>query len=194
MKSLLAVASLVFAIGVVAEEVEIGAKAPAFTLVNAVDQKPVRFTPGDGKVSVVVFTCNQCPYAKAFEPRLIELARRYQQKGVAFYAIDSNDDARYDVETMANMRERAVSMAYPYPYLKDGDSAVARAYGARVTPHVFVIDGSGALRYRGYVDNSARAEERTDSGLANAVEALLANRPVTNASTRAFGCTIKWKS
>lgn len=193
-KSLIAVLFIAIAAVALADELSIGSTAPAFTLVNAVDQKPVRFTPGDGKLSVVVFTCNQCPYAQAFEPRLIELAKRYQSKGVTFYAIDSNDDSRYEVETLANMRDRATSHAYPYPYLKDGDSAVARSYGARVTPHVFVVDGKGAVRYRGYVDNSARPEERTDAGLSNALESLLTNRAVTNASTRAFGCTIKWKS
>ena len=191
-KTLFAVLSIV-ALAVAAEEVNLGAKAPDFALVNAVDSKTVKFTPGDGKLSVVVFTCNQCPYAKAFEPRLIEIAKQYQSKGVAFYAIDSNDDSQYDVETLANMRDRAVSNGYPYPYLKDADSKVARAYGARVTPHVFVVDGKGMVRYRGYVDDSARPEERTNPGLTRALDSLLANQPVANASTRAFGCTIKWK-
>ena len=192
-KTLMAMACL-FAVAAIGDEISVGGMAPAFALVNAVDQKTVKFTPGDGKISVVVFTCNQCPYARAFEPRLVEIANRYQAKGVAFYAIDSNDDSRYEVETLANMRDRAVNNGYPYPYLKDADSAVARAYGARVTPHVFVVDGKGAVQYRGYIDNSARPDDRTDAGLSNALEALLANRPVVNASTRAFGCTIKWRS
>jgi thiol-disulfide isomerase/thioredoxin len=83
---------------------------------------------------VVVFTCNQCPYAKAFEPRIIEIANKY--KGVRFYAVDPNDDAKFPEESLANMKKRAEEKEYPFPYLKDGDSAVARAYGARVTPHV----------------------------------------------------------
>src|SRR5207237_7236541 len=115
-------------------------------------------------------------------------------KGVAFYAIDPNDEARYSEETMANMKARAVSKAYPYPYLKDGDSSIARAYGARVTPHVYVIDGAGVVRYVGYVDDSARPQERTRTGLTDALDALLAKRDVTTAATRAFGFTIKWKS
>jgi len=192
-KALFAIASL-FALTLAADEINIGGNAPAFKLVNAVDSRDVAFKPGDGKLSVVVFTCNQCPYAKAFEPRLIELAKRYQSKGVAFYAIDSNDDAKYDVETLQNMKDRAVGQGYPFPYLKDGDSKVARAYGARVTPHVFVVDGKGAVRYRGYVDDSARPEERTNTGLSNALDSLLANQPVATATTKAFGCTIKWKS
>ncbi len=191
-KTMFAVLSII-ALAVTAEEVGLGTKAPQFTLVNAVDNRNVSFKPGDGKLSVVVFTCNQCPYARAFEPRLIEIGKQYAPRGVAFYAIDSNDDSKYDVETMANMRDRAVKNSYPFPYLKDGNSEIARAYGARVTPHVFVVDGKGVVRYHGYVDDSARPEERTNAGLTNALDALLANQPVANASTKAFGCSIKWK-
>ena len=176
------------------DELSIGAPAPKFSLVNAVDGKTVAFHPGDGKVSVVVFTCNQCPYAKAFEPRIIELARQFQAKGVAFYAIDPNDEAQYSVESLAEMKARAMEKGYPFPYLKDGDSAIARAYGARVTPHVYMIDGGGTLRYRGYVDDSAKPEERRTTGLANALDDLLAGKPVSNQATRAFGCSIKFKS
>jgi len=177
-----------------AQEIGIGAKAPAFSLLNAVDGKTYSFKPGDGKPAVVFFTCNQCPWAKAFEPRLIAIARAYEAKGVAFYAINPNDDSRHAEETLANMKDRAVSQGYPYPYLKDGDSAIARAFGARVTPHVFVIDGSGAVRYRGYVDAAAKPEERKTTGLTDALDAVLAGRQVANATTRAFGCSIKFKS
>ncbi len=188
------VSMLLFAACANAEELPIGATAPKFALVNAVDGKTVAYKPGDGKISVVFFTCNQCPYAKAFEPRLIEIARQYQAKGVAFYAIDPNDEAQYSVESLAEMKSRAAEMGYPYPYLKDGDSAVARAYGARVTPHVYVFDGTGVLRYRGYVDDSAKPAERRTTGLSNALDELLAGKSVSNQSTRAFGCTIKFKS
>ena len=177
-----------------ADELSIGATAPKFSLVNAVDGKTVAFKPGDGKVSVVVFTCNQCPYAKAFEPRILELAKQYQAKGVVFYAIDPNDESQNSIESLAEMKARATERGYPFPYLKDGDSAIAHAYGARVTPHVYVIDGSGVLRYRGYVDDSAKPEERRTTGLANALDDLLAGKAVANQSTRAFGCTIKWKA
>jgi thiol-disulfide isomerase/thioredoxin len=177
-----------------AEELPIGATAPKFALVNAVDGKTVAYKPGDGKISVVVFTCNQCPYAKAFEPRLIELAKQYAAKGIAFYAIDPNDEAQYAVESLAEMKARAVEKGYPFPYLKDGDSSIARAYGARVTPHVYVFDRGGVLRYRGYVDDSAKAAERRTTGLSNALDELLAGKAVSNQATRAFGCTIKWKS
>lgn len=193
MKRLMMVAIVLLALPLVAEELAVGAKAPAFELRNAVDGSTVRFAPGDGKVSVVVFTCNQCPYAKAFEDRIVALGKEFGQKGVVFYAIDPNDDAQYAVESATEMKSRADAKHYPYPYLKDGDSHVARAYGARVTPHIFVIDGTGIVRYRGYVDDSARPEERQHTGLEDALNSMLAGHPVAVTSTKAFGCTIKFK-
>ena len=191
--SIIAAAFVVAAVAF-ADDATVGSRAPSFALMNTVDGKPVAFKSGSGKPSGVFFTCNQCPYAKAFEPRLIAIAKEYQAKGVNFYAIDSNDEARYAEESAANMKARAVEKGYPYPYLKDADSSVARAYGAKVTPDVFVVDGSGVIRYRGYVDDSAKPEERKTTGLTDALDAVLAGKPVANASTRAFGCTIKFKS
>ena len=175
-------------------QLEVGAKAPEFSLVNSVDGETLAVKPGDGKVSVVIFTCNQCPYAKAFEQRVIDVAKQYAGNGVNFYAVNSNDDTRHAEETMAKMKARAVDRGYPFPYLKDGDSAIARAWGARVTPHVFLVDGKGTLRYRGYIDDSAKPDQRTKTGLTDALDAVLANREVATAVTREFGCTIKFKS
>jgi thiol-disulfide isomerase/thioredoxin len=178
----------------IAEQIAVGTKAPDFTLVDAVTGQNVEFDADDGKLKVVIFTCNQCPYAKAFEPRIIELAKRFANKGVAFYAVDPNDDAKYPEETLANMKARAVEKGYPFPYLKDGDSKVARAYGARVTPHAFLVDQQGNVRYRGYVDDSAKPDQRQNQGLANAINALIVGRDVTETVTREFGCGIKWKA
>jgi len=182
------------AVPVLAEELAIGATAPNFALTNAVDGKTYSFKPGDGKISVVVFTCNQCPYAKAFEPRLIEISNQYKGKSVMFYLVNPNDESRFAEETMANMKARATSKGYPFVYLKDQDSSVAKAFGARVTPHVYVLDGKGVLRYRGYIDDSAKADERSRTGLTDALDALVAKRDVQTTETRAFGCTIKWRA
>jgi peroxiredoxin len=177
---------------VATNELSSGAKAPGFSLVNAVDGSTVTMKPDDGKVKVVVFTCNSCPYAKAFEARIIGIANQFQHQGVSFYAIDPNDDQKYPDETLANMKARATEKDYPFPYLKDGDSKIARAYGARVTPHVFLVDANGTIRYRGYVDDSAKPAERTNEGLTNALKSLLGGREIGTAETRAFGCSIKW--
>lgn len=192
-KLLVAITLFVAMTACAAEPLSIGGGVPAFSLVNAVDGKTVAMKPNDGGIKVVFFTCNQCPFAQAFEPRLIEIARKFGPKGVTFYAVDPNDDTKYPEETLVNMKARAVEKKYPYPYLKDADSSIARAYGARVTPHVYVIDGSGLLRYRGYVDDSAKPEERQTTGLTDALNTLLNGREVANADTRAFGCSIKWK-
>ena len=192
MKRLTILITLLFAVALQAEEIAIGAAAPAFSLVNATDGQTVTMQPADGNTKVVVFTCNGCPYAKAFEPRIIELARKFGQQGVRFYALDPNDGEKYPEESLAAMKARAEEKAYPFPYLKDGDSAIARAYGARVTPHVFVVDGEGKVRYRGYVDDSAKAEERQNTALANVLGALTNGREPSVTSTRAFGCGIKW--
>jgi thiol-disulfide isomerase/thioredoxin len=194
MKKLGMVVLMLAATLAIAEELGSGAKAPAFSLVNATDGETVTMKPDDGKLKVVVFTCNQCPYAKAFEPRLIEIANRYGHKGVSFYAVNPNDDSKFSEESLANMKARATEQDYPFPYLKDGDSTIARAYGARVTPHVFLVDGEGTIRYRGYVDDSAKPAERKTTGLTNALNALTEGRDIALAETRAFGCTIKWKS
>lgn len=182
---------LFIAVGAISaqEQIALGAKAPAFSLVNAVDGKTVEMKPDDGDLKVVIFSCNQCPFAKAFEPRIIDIANKFGEQKVRFYVVDPNDAAG---ETIADMKARAQEKEYPFPYLKDTDSSIARAYGARVTPHVFVVDGSGAVRYRGYVDDSAKPAERTTTGLTDALGALLNGRDVANADTRAFGCTIKW--
>ncbi|HEV8658894.1 MAG TPA: thioredoxin family protein [Thermoanaerobaculia bacterium] len=194
MKSTLsAIIICAFALVAIGSELAVGAKAPAFALVNATNNERVAFAPGDGKLSAVIFTCNQCPYSKAFEDRIVALGRVYGKRGVRFYAIDPNDDDAYPVERLSEMKERATTKNYPFPYLKDGDSAIARAYGARVTPHVFVIDGKGAVRYRGYVDDSAKAGVRQHTGLQDALDALLAGREVQQSATRAFGCSIKFR-
>ena len=192
--SMLFAVLLTGAISCSADEVAVGSRVVPFSLVNAADGKTVAFNPGDGRTSVVIFTCNHCPYAKAFEQRILTLAREYTAKGVAFYAVNPNDDVKYPEETMEKMKERALEKQYTLPYLKDGDSSIARAYGAMVTPHVFLVDGKGEIRYRGYVDDSAKPEERQDTGLSNALDQLLAGKAITNTSTKAFGCTIKWKA
>lgn len=197
MKKYVLVAVMVMMVAAMAgaqEQIALGAKAPEFSLVNAVDGEKVAMKAADGKLKVVVFTCNQCPYAKAFEGRIIDVAKRFAQQGVVFYAVNPNDDAKYSEETLANMKARAVEKGYPFPYLKDGDSSIARAYGARVTPHVFLVDGEGVVRYRGYVDDSAKPEERKTTGLTDALNSLLSGREIATADTRAFGCTIKWKT
>jgi len=193
MKKMFALTLALVASVALADELAVGATAPSFSLVNTVDGKTCSFKPGDGKITVVVFTCNSCPYSKAFEQRLASLGSEYGKKGVVFYAINPNDDVAYPSESADKMKARAAEKKFPFPYLKDGNSEIARAYGARVTPHVFVVDGGGKVRYRGYVDDSAKAEEVEHTGLQDALDSMISKAEIQKTSTRAFGCTIKWK-
>ena len=174
-------------------ELAAGDKAPAFSLTDARNGKPVTFRPADGRISVVIFTCNTCPYSKAFEDRIVSLGRAYMGKGVAFYAINPNDDVQYPGESMKKMKSLSSAKKYPFPYLKDASSVVAGQYGARVTPHAFVVDATGVIQYRGYIDDSAKPEEREHTALSDALDSMLAKRKVATAASRAFGCSIKWK-
>lgn len=187
-----------------AEEVRalaLGAAAPDFELLG-VDGKRQRLSDfADSQVLVVIFTCNHCPTAQAYEDRLIQLARDFQDRSVALVAISPNDplSVRLDElgytdlsDSLEEMKLRAEAKEFPFPYLYDGDTQeVSRAYGALATPHVFVFDRERKLQYVGAVDDNERAVP-TRHYLRDAIEALLAGRPVAQKSTKVFGCSTKW--
>jgi peroxiredoxin len=182
---------------------EIGARAPDFNL-PGVDGKRHRLAEYDmAKILVIVFTCNHCPTAQAYEERLKKLAADYKDKGVALVAISPNDPqaVRLDElgytdlsDSLAEMQVRAKDKSFNFPYLYDGDKqAVSRAYGPTATPHVFVFDSERKLRYAGRVDDNERKPAEVKSRDArNAVEALLAGKAVPVEKTQTVGCSIKW--
>jgi thiol-disulfide isomerase/thioredoxin len=150
----------------------------------------------DGKpaaATVVVFTCNHCPFAKAYEPVLLDMAKSYAAKNVAFVFINSNDPAVAPDDSYENMQARAKEKGYPFPYLFDATQEAAKAYGAMVTPHVFLLDQERVLRYRGRVNDNRDPAAVTSNDLVNAIDALLAGKPVETAATKAFGCSVKWR-
>ena len=174
-------------------QLEPGAKAPRFTL-KGIDGKMHSLAEVKGsRATVVVFTCNACPFAKAYEDRLISIAKQYTEKGVRFVAINPNDPNVQPQDSFEEMIARAKEKGLPYPYLLDETQAIAKAYGAQVTPHVFLFDADGVLRYRGRVDDSAKEPEVKTPDLRNAIDALLAGKPVPEPATKAFGCGVKWK-
>jgi peroxiredoxin len=146
----------------------------------------------DKPVLVVVFTCNHCPYAQAWEGRLIQLQRDYADRGVAFVAINANDPVKYPGDNFEAMQERARTYEYPYPYLQDQPQTTARAYGAERTPEVFVFDGARQLVYHGAPDDNREAEQVGQHYLRDAIEAALSGQATPVAETPAVGCTIKW--
>jgi len=173
-----------------------GGTAPTFKL-KGVDDK--EHALGDyvaqKKAVVIVFTCNTCPVAIDYEGRIIALAKDYAPKAVAVLAVNSNDPSIVPGDSFEAMQSRAQAKRYPFPYLLDETQQVARAYGATVTPHVFVVDSAGKVRYIGRIDDNQSQDpsKKTTHDLRNALDALLAGGEPPQTLTKAFGCTIKWK-
>ncbi|MBN2292472.1 MAG: redoxin domain-containing protein [Pirellulales bacterium] len=179
----------------------IGSAAPDFNL-PGVDGKTYHLSDfKDAKVLVVIFTCNHCPTAQAYEPRIIKMHADYRKKGVALVAISSNDPLalRLDEQgytdigdSFEDMKLQAKRRGFKFPYLYDGDTQrVATAFGALATPHVFIFDAERKLRYNGRIDDAdIRPPKSRDAR--NAIDDLLAGRPVAVPKTRVYGCSTKW--
>jgi peroxiredoxin len=179
----------------------IGSAAPDFHL-PGVDGKTYSLSDfAAAKVLVVLFTCNHCPTAQAYEGRIARLHADYRDKGVAVVAISPNDPAavRLDelgytdlADSFEEMKIRAKDHQFAYPYLYDGETqATAKAYGVLATPHVYIFDAERTLRYVGRFDDSEVKTIKSHDAK-NAVLALLAGKPVPVATTRVFGCSTKW--
>lgn len=180
---------------------ELGSPAPDFAL-PGVDGKTYRLADfATAKVLVCVFTCNHCPTAQAYEERLIQLHADYRDRGVALIAISPNDPlaVRLDElgytdvnDSLEDMQVRARDRGFAFPYLYDGQTqATSRAFGVLATPHVFIFDAQRKLRYQGRIDDSDVGVVKSHD-TRNAIDALLAGRPVPVATTRVFGCSTKW--
>jgi peroxiredoxin len=187
-----------------ADTLEIGSPAPDFRL-PGVDGKTYGLEAfRDAEILVVVFTCNHCPTAQAYEGRIQQLAADYKDKKVALVAISPNDPeaVRLDElgytdvgDSLEDMKIRAAYRHFNFPYLYDGETqTVANAYGPKATPHVFVFDAQRKLRFEGRVDSSQRESLVKTRETRDAIEALLAGRPVAVEHTGVFGCSTKWLS
>lgn len=139
------------------------------------------------------FTCNHCPYVQAWEDRLIAIQRDYDPKGVQLVGINSNETKNYPEDSFDKMVIRAREKRFNFPYLRDEDQAVARAYDAACTPEIYLFNGERRLQYHGRVDDNYQTPKGVKShDLRNALDDLLANRPVRTPETPAMGCSIKW--
>ena len=161
----------------------IGDEAPSFELPGTDGGRH-----GPDGPSVVVFTCNHCPYALAWHERLLAVARDYQD--FRFLAINPNDSERYPRDSFDAMRAR-VEADGGWPH--DESQEVARAYGARTTPDVFVLDAEGVLRYRGAPDADHSDESQNARWLRDALDAVRAGEAPAPPETQPVGCSIKWK-
>jgi len=196
-KSITLAASLLLSTSIMADGYKIGDKVNDFSLKN-VDGKMVSLADSkDAKGFIVVFTCNHCPYAKAYEERIMELDKKYSPKGFPVVAINPNDPDIVPDDSFEAMVERAQEKSYTFPYLYDETQEVATAYGATRTPHVFVLERAKdklVVRYIGAIDNNTEDAEQADKKyVEDAIEALLSGKSVAVTETKAIGCTIKWR-
>jgi peroxiredoxin len=177
---------------------KVGDAAMDFHLKN-VDGKMVSLADNkSAKGFIVIFTCNHCPIAKLYESRIIALDKQFASKGYPVIAINPTDPAAYPDDTYAKMVSYAKERNYSFPYLDDESQAITRAYGATNTPHVFVLNkenGKLVVRYVGAIDDNAQDESQVKVHyVANAVNQLLAGKPVAMPKTKAVGCGIKLKN
>jgi peroxiredoxin len=172
--------------------ISIGAQAPDFELP---DTSGGRWSASDSSApaTVVVFTCNHCPYALAWQDRIADVARDYAGRGVRVLAVNSNDAERYPRDSLQAMKDRVAREDWPMPYLHDGTQEVARAYDAKVTPDVFVLDAERRLRYRGAPDSDYDDPGAGAAWLRDALDAVLGGGEPSRAETKPVGCSIKWK-
>jgi peroxiredoxin len=166
-----------------------GSMAPDFTLPRADDGKPVALKEvlAKNKATVVIFIATRCPFSNGYNTRMAQLGKDYPGRGVAVLGINSNK-----TEPVAQVAEHAQKHGFTFPVLKDDRNVIANAYGATRTPEVFVLDPGGKVLYHGRIDEKHDDPEAVKSpDLKNALEAILAGRPVAAPTTKAFGCTIK---
>ncbi len=171
---------------------KINDKVPDFSL-PSVDGK--KYSPKDfpNKIIAVIFTCNHCPYAQAYQDRLIAFQSDYSGKA-QIVAINSNDEKKYPQDSFDEMKIRAKEKGFNFPYLRDESQDIARKYGAEVTPHIFILDKGHVLKYKGAIDNNWQNEEAvTRDYLRDAVNSLLKGKEIAEKETKPVGCSIKWR-
>jgi thiol-disulfide isomerase/thioredoxin len=205
--SVIVVALVLFAPFAVCDEggpptLAIGSSAPDFCLPGIDGHTHCLKDYASSKVLVIAFTCNHCPTAQLYESRIKQLAADYRERGVALVAIEPNnpnavrlDEMGYtDVgDSFEEMKTRAAYRQFNFAYLYDGETQkISRAYGPTATPHLFIFDSERRLRYEGRVDNNPREPLVTVKDARNAIDALLANKPVPVAKTPSVGCSTKW--
>ncbi len=194
----------IFAAATEVHTLETGQKAPGFNLVGVDGQMHDLSEYDKSDVLAVLFTCNHCPTAQAYEQRMVDLVNDYKGKSVQLIAISGNDDkaVRLDElrfsdigDSLEDMKYRAKDFGYNFPYLYDGDTQAATiAYGARATPHIFIFDKERKLRYQGRIDSNENPAKVTKTEARDAIDAILTGKEIEVVSTRAFGCSTKWSS
>jgi peroxiredoxin len=174
--------------------VRIGDKAIPFNLPGVDNTTHSLAEYSSKKAVVVIFSCNHCPYVRAWEDRMIQIQTDYAARGVQLVAINANDAGKYPEDSFQKMKERAREKHFNFPYLRDDSQAIARAYGAERTPEVFLFDKEGRLRYHGVIDDNYDDPVAVKARyLRDALDSVLAGTQPVTTETRPVGCSIKWK-
>lgn len=174
----------------------LGTSAPEFNLYDTISDRKISLEEARGeKGTVVMFICNHCPFVKHVNEELVKLAKTYQEKGVAFVAISSNDVVNYPQDSPELMKQNAANLGYPFPYLYDDTQEVAQAYDAACTPDFYLFDQNLSLVYRGQLDDSRPGNgiPVTGADLRTALDNLLAGTAISGEQKPSIGCNIKWK-
>ncbi len=176
--------------------IPLGTTAPDFSLPDVVsgNRYSLHDLKGD-KGTVIMFICNHCPFVKHINPELVKLANDYMEQGFKFIAISSNDAQSHPEDGPEKMKEQALALGYPFPYLYDESQNVARAFDAACTPDFYVFDKDLKLVYRGRLDDSrpSSGTPLTGRDLRAALDAVLNGQAVAEKQYPSGGCNIKWK-
>jgi len=175
---------------------ELGTKAPNFSLIDPLTQKKVQLADFEGKPLLVAFICNHCPYVVLIKEAFAKFANDYQQKGLSIVAINANDVANYPDDSPEKMAEDSKLFGYTFPYLYDETQEVALSYQAACTPDFFIFDENHELYYRGQFDDARPNTDTPVTGkdMINAANLLLSNEPFPEPQKASLGCNIKWKA
>ncbi|MBN1911534.1 MAG: thioredoxin family protein [Pirellulales bacterium] len=188
---LILVAAMGFAAPASAAAPQIGDPAPAFSgLIGTDDQKHGLTDYKDAELIVLVFTCNHCPVAKAYEDRLVALQKDYKDKNVQLVAVNCNN---LPADRLEPMKKRAKAKGFNFPYLYDSSQKTGVDYGAKVTPHAFVLDKNRNLAYVGAIDDNMTAKKAEKHYVRDALDALLDGKQPPKTETKAVGCSIKYE-
>jgi peroxiredoxin len=174
----------------------LGAKVPlATTKMKNVDGKMLSIADVAGKAgTLVIFTCNHCPFAKGWEQRIAELGATYAKKGIGVILVNANDPAMHAEDDFAGTQARAKSLNLAVPYVIDDTSNVARAFGASVTPEAFLFDAGGKLAYHGTIDDNHRDPTKVEKRyLKDALDAVVAGKAPAVRESKGLGCGIKFR-
>ncbi len=173
----------------------IGTKAPDFILPDPTGKQIALSDFSEAPATFIIFMCNHCPYVKHLQKQLTEIAREFQDKGVAVIAINSNDTENYTDDSPKEMAKEIKKFDYTFPYLFDETQEIAKAYRAACTPDFYVFDGDQKLAYRGQFDASRPGNSLPINGadIKNALNSILNGEPVSTDQKPSIGCSIKWR-